>query len=105
MGIAAAAGEGARGGCQPTRSTYAGLWYDALCCNTNYHLEHHDFPAVPILDLPKLREIAPEFYDASAVVSGTDLWKTVKEAFDAPDFYACMGASPDGLRLLASEPS
>jgi len=90
-------------GCQPTRSTYSGVWYDFVCCNTNYHLEHHDFPNIPILDVPKLRQIAPEFYDASAVVSGTDLWKTVVDAFDTPDFYACMGASPDGLRLLATE--
>ena len=101
-------GEGGGGemrdsGCQPTRSTYAGLWYDIVCCNTNYHLEHHDFPNIPILALPKLREIAPEFYDSSAVVAGTSLWSTVKSAFDTPDFYACMGASPDGLRLLASE--
>ena len=56
-----------------------------------------------ILDVPKLRQMAPEFYCASAVVSGTDLWKTVVDAFDTPDFYACMGASPDGLRLLATE--
>jgi len=90
-------------GCQPTRSTYAGLWYDVVCCNTNYHLEHHDFPNIPVLMLPKLREMAPEFYDASAVTSGTDLWQTVREAFNEPEFYACMGASPDGLRLLASE--
>jgi fatty acid desaturase len=98
-------GEAADGGsgCQPTRSTYAGLWYDAVCCNTNYHLEHHDFPNIPILDVPKLRRIAPEFYDSSAVTSGSDLWQTVKEAFAEPDFYACMGASPDGLRLLSSE--
>lgn len=97
-----AAGEGG-GGCQPTRSTYAGLWYDIVCCNTNYHLEHHDFPNIPILELPKVRHMAPEFYDSSAVTSGTDLWKTVRDAFDEPDFYACMGASPDGLRLIASE--
>ena len=51
----------------------------------------------------RLRAIAPEFYDASAVTSGTDLWKTVRDAFDEPEFYACMGASPDGLRLIASE--
>ena len=51
----------------------------------------------------RLRAIAPEFYDASAVTSGTDLWKTVRDAFDEPEVYACMGASPDGLRLIASE--
>ena len=51
----------------------------------------------------RLRAIAPEFYNQSAVTSGTDLWKTVRDAFDEPEFYACMGASPDGLRLIAGE--
>jgi fatty acid desaturase len=53
--VPAGLGKGAvqGGGCQPTRSTYAGFWYDAICCNTNYHLEHHDFPNIPILLLPR----------------------------------------------------
>lgn len=28
-----------------------------------YHNEHHDFPSVPWTRLPKLRALAPEFYD------------------------------------------
>ena len=38
-------------GCQPTSSIYLGDWYDWLCCFSNYHCEHHDFPDVPAFRL------------------------------------------------------
>lgn len=34
-----------------------------LALNIGYHNEHHDFPEVPWTRLPKLKAIAPEFYE------------------------------------------
>ena len=31
-----------------------------------YHNEHHDFAGVPWNDLPKLRQLAPDYYDSLA---------------------------------------
>ena len=37
---------GGAAGCQPTMSTYS-VFASLACLNLNYHVEHHDFPAVP----------------------------------------------------------
>ncbi|KAH9822691.1 fatty acid desaturase-domain-containing protein [Melampsora americana] len=49
------------GGEQETWSYYGPL--NLLTYNVGYHNEHHDFPSIPWIRLPKLHQIAHEFYD------------------------------------------
>lgn len=49
---------------QPFQSTYS--YYgiaNLFAFNIGYHNEHHDFPSVPWNLLPKLKLLAPEYYD------------------------------------------
>lgn len=96
-GTAAAEGdERGAGGCQPTASVYLGAWYDWLCCFSNFHVEHHDFPDVPAWRLRALRDAAPSFYSDEALAGCRDgWWETMRRTFSRRDFYACSGATDE----------
>jgi len=46
---------------QPSASHYG--WLNYLMLNIGYHVEHHDLAAIPWHRVPRLRKLAPEYYD------------------------------------------
>ena len=61
-----------------------------MTLGTNYHVEHHDFPTIPLHVLWKLRFIAPEYYRGG---EKDDVLKIMKTTFAKPEFYSCMNAN------------
>lgn len=72
--------------CIPSSSTYAGFLYSMITLGTNYHVEHHDFPTIPLHKLYLLKHIAPEFYRNDR----DNLVEVMRNAFANPEYYACM---------------
>jgi len=68
---------------QETYSYYGPLNY--LTYNVGYHNEHHDFPRVPGRFLPKIKEIAPEYYNMPSYSS----WCRVIYDFIMNDNITC----------------
>lgn len=77
---------------QETHSYYGCLNYIAY--NVGYHNEHHDFPRVPGRFLPRVREIAKEYYDMPHYTSWTRvLWYFVMH--DHISLYSRVKRSPN----------
>ena len=93
--------------CQPTASVYLpgplGEAYDWLCCFSNFHTEHHDFPDVPAFKLRELRDACPSFYSDEALAGCRDGWlETMRRTFEGRGFYACSGVGA-GAALSEAE--
>ena len=77
---------------QPTVSFYTpanafGGLLDVYMGFENYHMEHHDFPEMPMYHLPKLRSIAPEAYALRSMPILS--WSTWRDLWGGEFFYAC----------------
>lgn len=64
---------------QETFSYYGIL--NKVTFNGGYHVEHHDFPAIPWTKIDQVRKIAPEFYDHLKSVDSW-AWLVVRFLFD-----------------------
>ena len=78
---------------QPSSSYYG--WLNWITFHFGLHTEHHDLKSIPWSRLPKLRKMAPEFYDELAItpsyaglalsfVSGKS--ESLQELFDNEDY-------------------
>ena len=70
----------------PTISSYSKI-SNILFFNAGYHDEHHTFPNVPWIHLPKLKEIAPEYFTNENKESYFQLWHQWYDSDFEADFY------------------
>jgi len=82
---------------QPTVSFYTpegpvGTLMDLYMGYEGYHVEHHDFPDIPMYRLPALRHIAPEYYETLHTMPVLEL-STWRAALVGEFVYACQDAT------------
>lgn len=68
-----------------TCSTYS--WTNLPFFNTGYHDEHHTFPQVPWIHLPKIKDIAPEYFTNDNPHSYFQWWWRWAKSIFAPVGY------------------
>jgi sphingolipid 4-desaturase/C4-monooxygenase len=68
-----------------TYSTYH--WTNIPFFNTGYHDEHHTFANVPWIYLPKIRQIAPEYFTNDCPYSYFQIWWVWAKSLFAPVYY------------------
>jgi sphingolipid delta-4 desaturase len=70
---------------QPTASHYGWL-VNLMSFNAGMHVEHHDLMTIPWRQLPKLRQIAPEFYNNLEPIRSYT-WLGLQFVFAGPEFF------------------
>jgi len=70
---------------QPTASHYGRL-INLFSFNAGLHVEHHDLMTIPWRRLPKLRQIAAEFYDDLETIPSYT-WLALQFVFAGPRFF------------------
>ena len=70
---------------QPTASHY-GWFINLVSFNAGLHVEHHDLMTIPWRRLPKLRQIAAEYYDKLETIPSYT-WLALQFVFAGPSFF------------------